>query len=145
MSIRVRRPETLRLELSQGDHLIVKQDLTAGEYRELMRASTKPLTLTPGDTAAPRMELDPMAAGVALVMAYLVDWTFTDPDGRPLRIADQPPADVKAALDAIDSDSYMEVQRAIQAHQAARTEALAAEKKIPNGPTASDRTLTSVG
>lgn len=143
MSIRVRRPATERLELSQGDYLIVKQDLTAGEYRELLRASTKPVILAAGDT--PAFEIDPMAAGLAMVLAYLLDWSFADADGRPLVIADQPPAVVRAALDHIDSDAYMEVQRAIQAHQAAREAALADEKKTAPGASRPDRILTSAG
>lgn len=143
MSIRVRRPATVRLELSQGDYLIVKQDLTAGEYRELLRASTKPLELSAGGSA-PKLELDPMAAGQAMVLAYLLDWSFTDPDGRPLVIADQPPAQVRSILDSIDSDAYMEVQRAIQQHQNDRTTQVEAEKKMA-GATTSDRILTSAG
>jgi len=145
MGIRVRRPATERLDLSEGDYLLVKQDLTAGEYRELIRASTRPVTVTAGTGApAPVMELDPIAAGVAMVMAYLLDWSFADADGRKILIADQPAAVVKAALDHIDSDAYMEVQRAIQDHQNARAAALAEEKKTRRGATAPDRTLTSV-
>jgi len=147
MSIRVRRPATDRLELSEGDFLIVKQDLTAGEYRELMRASMRPLLVTTTATGAatPTMELDPIAAGVAMVLAYLLDWSFTDADGRPILIADQPAAVVTAALDVIDSDAYMEVQKAIQRHQGARAAALAEEKKTRTGARAPDRTLMSVG
>jgi len=144
MSIRVRRPATERLEISEGDYLLVKQDLTAGEYRDLMRASSRPMTLSAGDST-PRMELDPVAAGLAMVMAYLLDWSFTDADGRKLVIADAPPAVVKAALDNINSDAYMEVQRAIQDHQSARAAALAEEKKTPPGVSAPAETLTSVG
>ena len=143
MSNRMRRPATDRLELSEGDYLVVKQDLTAGEYRDLMRASTKPVTVTAAGTP-PQMELDPIAAGVAMVQAYLLDWSFTDADGRKILIADQPAAVVKAALDHIDSDAYMEVQRAIQDHQAARAALLAEEKKTRRGAIALDRTLTSV-
>ena len=147
MSIRVRRPATERLELPDGDYLLVKQDLTAGEYRELMRASTRPVTVTSGaqGTPTPMIELDPIAAGVAMVMAYLLDWSFADADGRKIPIADQPAAVVKAALDSIDSDAYMDVQRAIQEHQAARATALAEEKKTRPGPSTPDGTLTSVG
>jgi len=142
MSIRVRRPATERLELSQGDFLIVKQDLTAGEYRAFLRAATKPVTM--GAAGAPAaMELDPIAAGEAMVLAYLLDWSFQDADGRPLVIADQPPAVVRAALDHLDSASYMEVQRAIQAHQTAREAAIEDEKKTVRGATGPDRTLTS--
>ena len=143
MSIRVRRPATERLELSQGDFLIVKQDLTAGEYRAFLRAATKPVTM--GAAGAPAaMELDPIAAGEAMVLAYLLDWSFQDADGRPLVIADQPPAVVRAALDHLDSASYMEVQRAIQAHQTARETAIDDEKKTLSGGTGPDRILTSV-
>ena len=145
MSIRVRRPATERLELSEGDTLLVKQDLTAGEYRALMRASMRPVTVTANAVGAPAMELDPIAAGLAMVMAYLLDWSFTDADGRKIAIADQPPSVVQAALDSIDSAAYMEVQRAIQAHQTARAEAIAEEKKTQAGAIAPDKTLTSVG
>ena len=133
MSVRMRRPATTRLELSQGDYLIVKQDLTAGEYRDFLRGST-----TPG-----AFELDPLASGVALIRAYLLDWNFTDPDGRPLVIADQSPATVTAILDQIDHEAYMEVQRAIQAHQQARAATIEAEKKTSPGAPSPDKTLTS--
>ena len=122
MSIRMRRPATTRLELTGGDFLIVKQDLTAGEYREFLRASSR--------SAAGHLELDPFANGVALVLAYLLDWSFQDADGRPLVIADQSPEVVRSVLDHLDHDAYMDVQRAIQSHQTARAEALEAEKKM---------------
>jgi len=143
MSIRVRPRATERLELSQGDFLIVKQDLTAGEYNDYLRAMSKPLTMAAGGVT-PTMELDPITAGEALVFVYLVDWSFQDVDGRPLVIFEQPPAVVRAALKNIDHASYMEVQRAIQAHQSARETALEAEKKTLSGATAPTRTLTSV-
>jgi len=146
MSIRVRRPATERLTLSDGDYLVVKQDLTAGEYRELMRASTRAITVTTDAGAAtPQIELDPIAAGVAMVVAYLLDWSFADADGNKIAIADQPPAVVRAALDYIDGDAYLEVQTAIQAHQAARAAAIAEEKKTRSGASSPGRTLTSVG
>lgn len=147
MSIRVRRPATERLEISDGDYLLVKQDLTAGEYRALLRASTRPVTVTAmtAGMPAPKMELDPVAAGVAMVLAYLLDWSFADAEGQKIAIADQPPAVVQAALDYIDSDAYMEVQQAIQKHQATRAAQLAEEKKTRSGPTTPDAILTSVG
>jgi hypothetical protein len=134
MSIRVRRPATERLELTREDFLIVKQELTAGETRDLMRASSKP---------GPGLELDPIAAGVALVVAYLLDWSFTDADGRPLTIADQPATVVRAALDAIDSDAYLEVQQAISDHHAAMAARRAEQKKTPSGSTPSAATSIS--
>jgi len=140
--MRVRKPATDRLELTEGDYLVVKRDLSAGEYRDMIRASTRPVTVT--HLGTPGLELDPIAAGFAMVVAYLLDWSFTDAEGRKMVIADQPVAVLKTALDHIDSDAYMEVQKAIQEHQAARTKALAEEKKTRSGQTAPDRTLTSV-
>ena len=141
MSIRVRRPETTRLELTHGDHLVVKTHLTAGEYREFLRASTKPMAVTAG--GAPQLELDPMLAGLSLVLAYLLDWSFCDADGTPIVIADQSRAVVTAALNVIESDAYMEVQRAIQAHQAAQDAAVAEQKKMTNGAPSSGAISTS--
>lgn len=146
MSIRVRRPATARLELSDGDYLLVKQDLTAGEYHAVQRAATRPLTMTPGTRPEDMVaELDPIAGGLATVLAYLLDWSFQDADGKRLAIADQPQEVVKAALEHIDFESYMEIQKAIQAHQAARKLAIEAEKKTSNGATAPASTLASVG
>ena len=145
MSIRVRKPATVRLDLSEGDHLLVKEDLTAGEYRELMRASARPVMVTQASAAAaPTMELDPVAAGVATVLAYLLDWSFCDADGRKIPVADQPRELVRAALDNIDADAYMEVQKAIQEHQAARKAAIDAEKKTRSGAPTPVETSASV-
>ena len=41
-------------------------------------------------------------------MAYLLDWTITN-DGRPVVIRDQPADVVRAVLDALDYDSFMEI------------------------------------
>lgn len=146
MGIRVRRPATTRLELTEGDYLLVKQDLTAGEFRDLMRASARQvMTPGPNGTMVATMEVDPVAGGLALVMAYLLDWSFADEEGRRLRIADQPAAVVRAALDNIDSEAYMEVQAAILAHQTARAAVLAEEKKTRSGWITPVETLASVG
>lgn len=144
MSIREHLPETDRLTLVGGDWLLVKRYLNAGEYRELMRASAKPVQVPAGQTAAPTLELDPVAAGLALIQAYLLDWSFQRADGSALTIAHQPAAVVRAALDLIDADAYMDVQKAIQQHQAVTAERLAAEKKTRSGLTPSAETLTSV-
>ena len=139
MSIRVHKPETVRLPLSGGDSILVKQYLTAGEYRAVMRAAARPIATG----ATPSLELDPDAAGVALVLAYLLDWTFQDADGSPLRIADQSPETVKAVLERLDADAYMEVQGAIQQHQIDTKAALAREKKTAPGVSSLDEILVS--
>ena len=150
MGSRVRRPDVETLTISQGDTLTVKKYLTAGEFRELLRTSTRPVKYTDAQAAAAKgadlaIEIDPTESGLAIVLAYLLDWTFTDADGRPLVIRDQPSAVVRAALDAIDAESYMEVQRAIQTHDRIMKATIAQEKKPQNSATDSAPILQSVG
>jgi hypothetical protein len=145
MGSRVRRPEIDTLHISGGDTLTVKKYLTAAEFRILLRASTRPVKLDAGGSGDIAMELDPTESGVATVLAYLLDWTFTDYNGIPLVIRDQPASVVRAALDAIDADSYMEVQRAIQAHDKTMRAHMAAEKKMMSGANTPAPTLQSVG
>jgi hypothetical protein len=90
-------------------------------------------------------EVDPTESALAIVLAYLLDWTFTDFDGRPILIRDQPPAVVRAALDAIDAASYMDVQRTIQAHDSAMRAYVALEKKTMSGSPRPEPTSGSVG
>jgi len=148
MGSRVRRPEIDTIPISRGDSITVKKFLTAGEFRELVRAATKPVRLDAATAASGKdlaFEIDPTESGVATVMAYLLDWTFTDFDGRPVVIRDQPPAVVRAALDAIDAESYMEVQRAIQEHDQSMRAFVASEKKMMSGATTPAPILQSVG
>jgi hypothetical protein len=148
MGSRIRRPEIEVIPISGGDTLTVKKYLTAAEFRELVRASTKPVRINTG-AATPSgdiaLEIDPTESGLATVLAYLLDWTFADFDGRPIVIRDQTPAVVRAALDAIDADSYMEVQRAIQTHDKTMRAHIAAEKKMMNGANTPEPILQSVG
>ena len=147
-SSRVRRPETEIIPISQGDTITVKKFLTAGEFRELIRAATKPVRLDASSGTFGKdlsFEIDPTESGVATVLAYLLDWTFTDFDGRPLVIRHQPQSVVRSMLDLIDSDSYMEVQRAIQEHDKSMRAFAESEKKMTSGETRHERTLQSVG
>lgn len=148
MASRVRRPETDTLYLSGGDTLTVKRFLNAGEFRQLIRQATKPVQLDMASGKPPTdlaIELDPTAVGLATVLAYLLDWTFTDYEGRPVIIRDQPEPIVRAALDAIDAASYTEVQHAIQAHDSAVRAFALAEKKMTSGETKPAPTSPSVG
>lgn len=130
--------------------LTVKKYLTAGEFRELVKSTTKPVRISQAQATAALgkdlpLEIDPTEGALAMVVAYLLDWTFTDFDGRPLVIRDQPPAVVRAALDAIDAESYLEVQRAIQEHDKTIRAYVAAEKKMMSGPTTPAPTSPFVG
>ena len=148
MASRIRRPEIEILPISDGDALTVKKFLTAGEFRELVRASTRSVRVDQATAASGKdiaLEIDPTESALATILAYLVDWTFTDFDGRPIVIRDQPVAVVRAALDSIDAASYIEVQKAIQAHDKEMRAFVAEEKKMRFGATPPVPILESVG
>ena len=125
MARRVRRPETHKIEISQGDWLLVKKHLTAGERRQMFSHMMRRGGV--GDS------LDSSRVGLARILAYLIDWSFTDADDRPLVILDQSMEVVEAKLDAIDPESFTEVLEAIDKHDDAMEKARAEEKNVQAG------------
>lgn len=99
-------PATRRLILADGDWILVKDRLNAGEYRAHLRRSS-----TIGDDGARRIDL--MDLAVSRLVAYLVDWSG-DP---PIRGASE--TDLRAALDAIDPEQFSAISAAVVAHEAA--------------------------
>ncbi len=138
MSSRIRRPETCRLPLSQGDWLLVKKHLTAGEQRRIFSRMYRSL-------GTGIVEVDPLQTGLSKMVEYLLDWSITDGEGRPIVIRDQPVEVVVAALEAIDPEDFQEFLTAIDTHDAAMAEARAQEKKLRNGAPASSAISASVG
>lgn len=128
MASRMRKPETDTLHISNGDWLLVKKHLTAGEQREIIKRTVKPMHA--GDV---NPEFDPVEADLAYVLTYLLDWSLTDLDGQRMVIARQSPAVVTAALDNLPFDDYAEITSAIQAHDARMSLARAAEKNGQDG------------
>src|SRR5262245_19463421 len=108
---RMFKPETTRLDLSDGDFLIVKKRLTAGEQRKIFARMVS--KLVPGE----KTEVDPMQAGIAKIVEYLLDWSIVDADNKPVDIRNQPPEFVAAALNALDGESYAEIRIAIDQHE----------------------------
>ena len=98
MSCRIVIPDVATLPLSEGDTLTVKERLTSGEERRMIRRGVT-------YTSDGERHFDPVEAGVSKILAYLVDWTFRGRDGRVIPIADAAPAVVEAALDLLDSDA----------------------------------------
>ena len=126
MSCRIVVPGVVVLPISDGDTLTVKTQLSAGEDRRMWRRG---MTYAPDGSRT----IDPLEAGVAKIVAYLIDWTVRGPDGRVVPIAGLGPEAVEAALDLLDRESYTEILRAIEAHETAQAEARAAKKKTPPG------------
>ena len=115
------KPEVVRINLTGGDWITIKRQLTAGEQRRVFARSAKPVKA--GEPIAIDLEL----AGVSNLVEYLIDWSFTDHAGQPVPIRDMPAEYVIATLNSLDGDSFSEIQKAISDHE----EALAQEKKAP--------------
>jgi len=116
------RPDELRLTLEDGQHyVIVKAELNYGETIAMYAQMRGP------DGGA-----DPLKVGSALVVAYLLDWSLTDNDGRILSVREQPPDVVTAALNHLPYDEGQAVVAAIRAHDTALI-AAREEKKRPSG------------
>jgi len=147
------KPTEVRLPLSEGDYLIVKEKLTAGEQLEVFARLYKAEGggaggVTVGKTGvAESMTLDPLQVGLSMVLGYLLDWSLTDDDGRVVSIRNQPLDVVTAALRNLEFDDYQEIVAAVQAHDA-RNQAARQEKKRSGGPSGSgpiSRSLAVVG
>lgn len=121
------RPETKTLTLANGDLLIVRARLTAGETRaQFARCYT-----TDADGMLRR---NPMASGLATIVAYLLDWNLRDDNGNLVAIRDLSPDDLAMVIDSLDFRSFTEIREAIDAHETAMTTERDAEKKTDGVP-----------
>lgn len=139
-------PESTRYDLTTGGWILVKARLNAGEYRRMMSSMMGQLHVTPGQTALTDMPIDPMQAGVTIVVAHLLDWTQTDPNGAPMLIRDQVTGErisserLTSMLDSLSIPVYTEIETIIQAHY---DRARQAEKKTTSSGPSSPKTSPS--
>ena len=124
-----RRAEEVRLEISEGNWLLVRKHLTAGEERKAGERIIKVGTFKPG--APP--DLDMEQVGLAEAYAYLIDWSITDVDDRPVPIRGKPYEFVASALKDMDPEGCKEILVAIDKHDRAMRELRDQEKKRPVG------------
>lgn len=115
MALRMRRPDTVRLALTDNEWLVVKKDLTAGDVRERLSRMIR----YRGDERS----IDPVKVGLSTIVAYLLDWSVTDADGRPVSITEQPSEFIEAALNALPPEAFAEILEAIETHETAMEEA----------------------
>lgn len=104
--IRFVQPEIVRLELSEGDWLEVRKELSTGEARRAMAKTIKSMR------ADGRIEPDLEMLGRAEIAAFIVDWSFVDATDKRVPFTD-------AALDNLTQDAYAEIETAVRAHIAA--------------------------
>lgn len=120
------RPETKTIQISNGDWLLVKKRLSAGEQRATFsRLYTPSLD---GD-----MRVNPIQVGLAQIVAYLLDWSLTDDEGKQVVIRDKSADDVTAILDNLDPESFAEIREAIEQHEEAMRDEREEQKKTRAG------------
>ncbi len=116
---------------ADGDWLMLKSELNAGETRRLFTSLV--LEFNQGE----RAKLDPEKVGLTKILAYLVGWSFKK-DDKPIPYS----LDLteKARIDtlfSLDPESYVEVDAAVDFHEAAVEKAIDARKKPQAMPSAS--------
>lgn len=124
-------PKRVRLPLSDGDWIEIKERLSIGDARAATASFIG--SYTKDGARTPNME----TLGMGEVLAYVLDWSFRDANDKPVKVSLE-------AMKALDMETYGEVEAAISRH----VEALEAsddvrEKKIPNGEPSSGGTSSS--
>src|SRR5262249_45027294 len=115
------RPETVTIPISDGDTLTVRKQLSYGE-RRAMFARWYDLGATP-------VRVNTLQTGIALVAAYLVDWTLSDEEGQKVPIRGLSIDELVTVIDQLHPDAFAEIKTAIEAHIEAIDAAEAQEKK----------------
>lgn len=123
------KPQTVRLELSDGDWIEVKKELNAGEHRRVFGRLVKDMR------AGERAQLDPEQVGLTKVVEYLVAWSLED-NGKPVEITE-------GAINSLDAQTFGEIVKAIDAHEAAVDAEIEARKNAMDGEKASSPTSPS--
>jgi hypothetical protein len=117
-------PETVRINLSDGQWIDVKKTLTAGEEKAYRSAGFKRVSQRQDDNAN-EVDIDWQAMAFARVDTYLVEWSAKKPDGKDMPLN-------KSTIRNLDTDSFKEIDDAILAHIDAVEEA---KKTMSPGPT----------
>jgi hypothetical protein len=131
-------PREVRINLPNGEWISVKQKLNAGETKALYAGARR----ENADPNAPaEKQLDPVKGLDAMIGAYLVDWSFIDPQGLPIIIRGMPAELIIDAANQLDFDDYNDILEAIQAHDTK----IRQEKKRQTSAPGSSPTSPSLG
>lgn len=92
----------MRLELTEGDWVEVKERLSYGEQQRLTGKAV-------GRAAADGVTIDYAAYEIERLVTWLVDWSFRDEQDKPVLLS-------RDAIDALDPATADEISAAIAAH-----------------------------
>jgi hypothetical protein len=118
-------PRDVTLPLAHGRTITVWAELNHGQYIAMLSRMY---------TEAKNGELrrDVITTTDAIVIAYLIDWTLTDPQGERIPIRGRPPDQVQDALNNLRQAVARDIKRVIEAHHASVEAAADALKKTPS-------------
>jgi hypothetical protein len=119
------QPDIVRLNLSDGDYIDIKKELNAGETRRVFGRLVKDMR------AGEAVMLEPEQVGLTKISEYVVGWSFTDADGRPVDVSE-------GANNNLDQETYKEIADAIDAHEAKITAEREARKNATTGTRSSE-------
>jgi len=104
-------PDTVRLELSDGDWIEVKQELNVGEARRIAERSSRAVTVAETGKHIVDSDLNQLA----VIEAYLVNWSFTDKRGNQSKVTPD-------AIRALTQATFLEIVLALSKHVASLRE-----------------------
>ena len=112
----------VKLPLSEGDWVLVRQELSYGQQRHLAHAGLTGIDATA--TAGERLKVDLAAFDLERLATWVMDWSFTDEDGDRVTVS-------REAIEALHPDTAAEIDQALTAH----IEALEGKANpAPSGP-----------
>jgi hypothetical protein len=125
-------PDIVRLPLSDGDFIDIKKELNAGENRRVFARLVKDMH------AGEKIQLEPEQVGLTKVVEYLIGWSFTDGNGKPVDVSE-------GAIQNLDQDTFTEITKAIDAHEEKMDAERTARKNGTAGILTSAEISASVG
>jgi hypothetical protein len=136
----IRRPTKTTINISRGNWIVVKDHLTAGDQRSVMKGSLKRVRTLDGKEVE---EVDVINAPLVQAATYLLDWSVRDPDGNPVSIKGLTDEQMISVLGMLEPEDCNEICRVIDEHDDAMRALRAAEKKAADGETKSPATSPS--
>jgi len=115
--------KTDKLDLSDGDYIVVKRELNLEEERRIYIRQVKTAV------AGQKPILDLEQVGISEALEYIVEWGgpgFQDDNGRTVPFSE-------TAVKNIRSSKFKEITTALEGHQRVQDALRAAEKNGPDG------------
>lgn len=119
--VRFQKLTVVRLPLSEGDWVEVRERLSGVEKKRMSASAFQSLTQGKEEDK-PQIGVDFAILTVARTKAYLVDWNFKDENDKPVKFSED-------AIDALDEDTLKEIETALDKHIAEQD----AKKQLPSG------------